>query len=108
MNNTFRKYDVDWGKEIEEFKASGIPMRKFCEKKNYNKGIFAYHYYREKNTGDAMTEYSDNETVFIPVRVVEWEPSVITVNGFRITVTEDTDVPALRTVLKAIGDISWN
>ena len=62
----------------------------------------------EKNTGDAMTEYSDNETVFIPVRVVEWETSVITVNGFRITVTEDTDVPALRTVLKAIGDISWN
>ncbi len=107
-NKGFRKYDVDWEKEIEEFKALGSSMREFCENKNYNKDIFSYHYYRRKNAGGGMAGCSDNEAVFLPVRVAEREPSVITVNGYHITVTDQTEIPALRTVLKAIGGIPWN
>jgi len=108
INREFRKYDVDWEKEIEEFKSSGSSMREFCENKNYNKGIFSYHYYRKRNDCDGVAESSDNETVFLPVEVVERKSSVITVNGYHITVTGQTDISALGTVLKAIGDISWN
>ena len=108
MKNAFRKYDVDWEKENENFKNSGQSMSQFCADKEYNKGIFAYHYYRKKNSDNAAVKQPDSGTLFLPVEIAERHISVITVNGYRITVTDHTDISALRTVLKAIGDISWN
>ena len=108
MKNTFRKYEVDWEKEIEEYNASESTMKKFCENKNYNRDIFAYHYYRKKKSENAISQQYDHKAVFLPVEIVERQSSVININGYHITVTSDTDMAALKTVLMVIGEISWN
>lgn len=108
MKNHQCKYNENWEKEIEESNVSGSSMEKFCKEKDYNKGIFAYHYYKKRNAGKVISEHTENNPVFLPVEIIEKHQTVITVNGFHITVTDDTDVSSLKIILKAIGDISWN
>lgn len=110
MDRHFRKYFFDWDKEIEEFISSRRTFEDFCADKEYTTCVFQYHYYKKRNGSGRQDR---DETIylpaFLPVEIIDRSEreAIIKVNGFELSVNEHTNIQALGTVLKAIGEISW-
>lgn len=111
MDNYVRKYYCDWDKEIEEFISSGKTFQDFCADKEYSTGGFQHHYYKKRRNGSGRRERDEDIElpVFLPVEIIDrpGREDIIKVNGFDLAVNEHTNIQALSTVLKAIGEISW-
>ena len=90
-----RKSVVDWDAEIEEYLQSGKTYRMFCEGKDYSVSAFRNRLYRYRK--------NHQTAAVLPATVVkEADVRTIMVNGWELTVDENTDMHVLHLVLQAM------
>ena len=115
MSETGKYKDIDWAAELDEYFALGdYPIKAFVRSKDYSYYSFKDRLYRDPRYHGRNAKWHDrdhisidetNGPLFLPVVIRQERSADIMVNGFTLTVNENTDEKALRKLLTAIRDL---
>ena len=96
---------MDWCSLVEEFRASGLSQRVFCEQKGLKQNQFKYWLYgnRDKDTSQAVAS-----TSFVKIKIpVAAQPlfdvsEICYPNGVRIKLQSVCDLQVLRSLISLV------
>lgn len=115
MSETGKYKDIDWAAELDEYFALGdYPIKAFARSKGYSYYAFKDRLYRDPRyhgrnakwheAGGAGTAAA-KEPEFLPVVIRQSRQTDIAVNGFTLTLDENTDEIILKKLLTAIRSL---
>lgn len=103
--------EINWEERIEDYRSSGMSLRKWCEENNVSLAAMNYHLYGRKykaNRKKTKSNLPDMCTSLVPVQVVDCDDTSdsddisIDVKGATIKVGHSTDMKILRKIVEAL------
>lgn len=88
-----RKYDYDWNALMQEQKASGMNMKRFCISKDIPYSAFKNHVYKKREM---------NPSAFVPLKLEHQEFVCLTLNGVEVKINTSIDDASLTRIMKAL------